>query len=87
MEAVETLTPEVGTRPACAAMGIPPATVYRHRSRRNEPPRVSRRRPSPRRALVSQERQEVLDVLHSEEYRDQAPREVYAALLDQGQYL
>lgn len=86
MEAVETLTPEVGTRPACAAMGIPPATVYRHRARRKEPP-VSRRRPSPRRALPSQERQEVLDVLHSEEYRDQAPREVYAALLDQGQYL
>jgi len=87
MEAVETLTPEVGTRPACAAMGIPPATVYRHRARRNGPLLALRRRPSPERALVSQERQEVLDVLHSEEFQDKAPQEVYAALLDRGQYL
>jgi putative transposase len=87
MEAVETLTPEVGTRPACAALGIAPATIYRHRARRNGPSPLPRRRPSPRRALVSQEHQEVLDVLHSEEFRDQAPQEVYAALLDQGRYL
>jgi putative transposase len=87
MEAVEVLTPEVGTQPACAAMGIPPATVYRHRAKRNGPSPLPRRRPSPGRALVSQERQEVLDVLHSEEFRDKAPQEVYAALLDQGRYL
>ena len=87
MEAVEVLTPEVGTRPACVAMGIPPATVYRHRARRNGPPPLPRRRPSPGRALVCPERQEVLDVLHSEEFMDQAPQEVYAALLDQGRYL
>jgi putative transposase len=87
MEAVEVLTPEVGTRPACAAMGIPPATVYRYRSRRIGPPPLPRRRPSPGRALVLQEGQEVLDILHSEEFRDKAPQEVYAALLDQGQYL
>jgi putative transposase len=87
MEAVETLTPEVGTRSACVAMGIPRATVYRHRTRRNEPSLLSRKRPSPGRALVSQERQEVLDVLHSEKFMDKAPQEVYAALLDQGRYL
>jgi putative transposase len=33
------------------------------------------------------ERQEVLEVLHSERFVDQAPREVFAALLDEGQYL
>jgi putative transposase len=87
MEAVEVLTPKVGTRPACVAMGIPSATVYRHRARRKGSPPSSRRRPSPGRALVSQERQEVLDVLHSEEFMDKAPQEVYAALLDQGRYL
>ena len=87
MEAVEVLTPEVGTRPACVAMGIPPATVYRHRARRNGPLPPSRRWLSPGRALASQERQEVLDVLHSEEFMDKAPQEVYAALLDQGRYL
>jgi putative transposase len=87
MEAIEVLTPEVGTRPACAAMGIPVATVYRHRARRNTPPPVPQKRPSPPRTLSSQERQEVLDVLHSERFVDQAPQEVYAALLDKGQYL
>jgi putative transposase len=87
MEAVEVLSPEVGTRPACAAIGIPSATVYRHRARRNGPPLAPRRRPSPSRALVAQERQEVLGVLHTEEFMDQAPQEVYAALLDQGRYL
>jgi putative transposase len=87
MEAVEVLSPEVGTRPACAAIGIPSATVYRHRVRRNGPPLAPRRHPSPSRALVAQERQEVLAVLHSEEFMDQAPQEVYAALLDQGRYL
>jgi len=87
MEAIEVLTPEVGTRPACAAMGVPPASVYRHRARRKGPPLFSRRRPSPGRALLYQERQEVLDILHSEEYMDKAPQEVYAALLDQGRYL
>jgi len=87
MEAVEVLTPEVGTRPACAAMGIPPATVYRHRDMRRSPQSTPRKRPSPARALADPERQQVLDVLHSPEFMDQAPQEVYAALLDQGQYL
>lgn len=87
MNAVEVLTPDVGTRPACAAMGIPSATIYRHRARRNGPPPAPRRPPSSHRALASQERQEVLDVLHSEEFMDKPPQEVYATLLDRGQYL
>jgi len=87
MEAVETLTPEVGTKPACAAVGVSRASVYRLRARRTTPPAVPERHPSPPRALKAQEEQQVLQVLRSEEYRDQAPREVYAALLDKGQYL
>ncbi len=87
MQAVEALTPEVGTRPACAAMGIPPATIYRHRARKNGPPLGCHRRPSPPRALGPQERQAILDVLHSEPFIDKAPQEVYAALLDQGRYV
>ena len=87
MEAVVVLSPEVGTRPACAAMGIPRATVYRFRAKRNTPPSESPQHPSPARALSPPERQEVLDPLHSERFVDQAPPEVYAALLDEGQYL
>lgn len=87
MAAVEVLTPEVGTKPACAAVGISRANVYRFRARRKRPPAERPKRPSPSRALKAEERQQVLDVLHSEKFVDKAPQEVYAALLDEGQYL
>jgi putative transposase len=38
-------------------------------------------------ALSSQERQAVVDELHSERFQDKAPLEVYATLLDEGRYL
>jgi putative transposase len=38
-------------------------------------------------ALTDDERRGVLDILHDERFVDQAPREVYAALLDEGRYL
>ena len=87
MEAVEVLAPEVGLQPACEAMGIPRSTVYRHRKKEKEPQPEPSQRPSPPRALSLEERQGVLDKLHSERFVDQAPQEVYAALLDEGQYL
>ena len=87
MEAVEVLTPEVGTKPACAAVGISRASVYRLRTRRKTPQAVPKKRPSPPRALKAEEQQQVLKVLHSEKFVDQAPQEVYAALLDEGQYV
>jgi putative transposase len=67
----------------CEALGEPRATWYR----RQKPP-VSQRvkRPSPRRLLLAEE-QEVLDTLNSEEFRDMAPAEVYATLLDLGRYV
>jgi putative transposase len=37
--------------------------------------------------LNAQERQEVLDVLHTDRFVDRAPAEVYASLLDEGTYL
>jgi putative transposase len=87
MEAVDVLTPEVGTKPAWFAIGIPRASVYRHRAQRHRPPSKPRSRPFPLRALNLQERQEVLNLLHSDRFVDQAPPEVYAALLDEGQYV
>jgi putative transposase len=87
MEAVEVLSPEVGIQPACAAMGIPRATIYRHRKKEEGPQPEPPKRPAPPRALSLKERQGVLDELHSERFVDQAPPEVYAALLDEGQYL
>jgi len=82
---VEELTPIVGTRPACRAVGASPATVYRHR----RPPasRPPRPRPTPARALSGDERETVLAELHSERFVDCSPAQVYATLLDEGQYL
>jgi putative transposase len=39
------------------------------------------------RSLTPEQRQEVLDVLHSERFVDKAPGEIVATLLDEGQYL
>jgi putative transposase len=44
-------------------------------------------RPTPPRALSPEERQTVLDTLHSERFVDKAPAEVYATLLDEKTYL
>jgi putative transposase len=82
---VEELTPIIGTRPACRALGAAPATIYRRR--RPPEPRSPRPRPAPARALSEPERQAVLAELHSERFVDSSPEEVYATLLDEGTYL
>ena len=41
----------------------------------------------PPRALSQAEKAEVRQILNSERFQDSAPREVYATLLDEGQYL
>jgi putative transposase len=84
-QTIEELTPIVGTRPACRALGAAPATIWRRRT--PPPPRPKRPRPAAARALSEHERQEVLDVLHSERFVDSSPAQVYATLLDQGRYL
>jgi putative transposase len=82
---VEELAPLIGTRPACRALGASPATIYRRR--RPAEPRPARPRPIPARALTGPERQQVLDVLHSERFVDVSPEETWATLLDEGSYL
>ncbi len=84
-QTVEELTPLVGTRPACRALGASPATIYR---RRHPPdPRPHKPRDPPPRALSPAERQAVLDELHGERFVDSSPAEVWATLLDEGRYL
>ena len=56
-ETVEELTPIIGTRPACQALGASVATVYRRR--RPPEPRPPRPRPTPERALSEAEREAV----------------------------
>jgi putative transposase len=82
------LTPLVGVKTACEAVGRPRATHYRHHRQSPPPPKPPRppRRQQPR-ALSEGERAAVLEVLHSEEHVDEAPATVYAKLLDRGVYL
>ena len=83
--AVEELTPIVGTRPACRALGAAPATIYR---RRNPPvPRRKRAKSPSARALSGEEREAVLEELHSERFIDCSPAQTWATLLDEGRYL
>ena len=84
-QAVEELTPLVGTYPACRALGAAPATIYRRR--RPPEPRPRKPRPKPPRALSAAEREAVREVLHSERFVDSSPAQVWATLLDEGRYL
>jgi putative transposase len=84
-QTVEELTPIIGTRPACRALGASPATIYRRR--RPSEPRPLRPRPTPARALSAAEREAVLAELHSDRFVDSSPAQVWASLLDEGRYL
>ena len=80
----ESLAREVGVRPACVALGVSRATLYRRRSASigHQQPR-----PTPARALSEAERKRVLETLSSHRFVDRAPAEVVATLLDEQTYL
>ena len=86
MDLVEDLTePGVSMVAACASLGVSRATLYRG-TQPGLPPTMRERVPSPRR-LSDEERQVILDVMHSQEFVDQPPMEVFAKLLSRGVYL
>ena len=72
---------------ACDALGVPRSTVYRARA--PQPAAAPRARPLPagRRALTADEKAAVRTTLNSPRFQDCAPREVYAALLEESSYL
>jgi transposase InsO family protein len=84
MKAAADLSHDVGRKPACEALGVPRATFYRHIH--GKPDKGNGTRPEPPLALTLSERQTVIGILHSERFQDKAPYEVYATLLDEGQY-
>ena len=87
MEAVETLGEQVGLQPACAALAVSRATHYRRGARQVEPQNDLCWRPPPPLKLAAQERQAVVDLLHSTRFVDASPHTIYATLLDEGRYL
>ncbi len=91
--AVTTLAVQSGVTTACSVLGVSRTGFYRHRPRAipratvvSVPGVSSSRRRHPR-ALAATEREQVLDTLHSPRFRDRAPAEVVATLLDEGRYL
>lgn len=86
MDLVEDIAdPAVSMVAACAVLGVSRATIYRTTSAPT-PPTVSERAPSPRR-LSDEERGAILDVMHSPEFADQPPTEVFPKLLSRGIYM
>ena len=84
MNAVADLAATLGIAEACQVLGVPRSRYYRSQ---HEPTARSSERPTPARALSSEEQLLVRDTLNSPRFQDCAPREVYATLLDEGTYL
>ena len=88
IQAVETLAPTLGIVTACESVGLPRGSYYRAQAPLTPIlPRPVRERLPSQRALTLTEKMTVRDVLNSERFQDQAPREVYATLLDEERYL
>ena len=82
---VADLVPLIGTEAACRAAGKAKATHYRA----NQPPKLGppAPRPTPANALSDTEVDALLELLRSDRFRDLAPAQVWAMLLDDDVYL
>lgn len=94
MNLLTELPPDVSVRTACELFGVSRATFYRLREQSTDQDLVSSATPSrphsppvPPRRLSDDERLTIIKTLHSEEFRDQPPRQVVGTLLSRGQYL
>ena len=85
MAAAEELSLQVGVRRACQDLSVPRSGVYRGRRRHLSPPSGRAVRSSSRR-LKDEEKSTVLAYLHEDRFQDCSPAQVYASLLDNGQY-
>ena len=86
-DAIDELTPILGTTAALVATGVERASWYR-RHRQSPPPQRPDRVATPQpRALTTVESKQIRALLESDEFVDEAPATVYAKLLDQGIYL
>lgn len=86
MEVAISLSSDVGVKPACESLGINRAGFYRERAKKHLKLIKPKVPPVSPRALNKNEREKVLNILHSERFVDQAPSAVYATLLDEGKY-
>ena len=80
---IRELAATIGVTLACVLVGISRATYYRSL----RAPKPSQRRRRNIRRLSKALRAEILAVLNSDRFMDQPPRQIWAALLDEGRYL
>ena len=84
MAIADTLAKDVGAKPACDGQTVARASYYRWKNQYKKPEKKYIRPPL---ALSSEEKEQVLDMLHDRQFIDMAPQEAYFALLDGGSYL
>jgi len=77
---------EIEALPACIALGVARATFYRYSGNLDGSQTRALDRQPPARSLSLVERETVLDLLTSERFADDAPRQIWATLLDEGKY-
>jgi putative transposase len=87
IQSAERLGETVGVSRSCRALDVPRASLYRSRRVVEAKQQPLAKPAAPPRALSQAEKAEVRQILNSERFQDSAPREVYATLLDEGQYL
>jgi putative transposase len=85
MSLIEQHRQQLGTLSLCQALKVPRASFYRQRGRKT-PTALAGIRKRPEHALSDMERQTVLATLHEPRFVDLAPVQVYARLLEEGQY-
>ncbi|KQC14314.1 MAG: integrase, partial [Desulfuromonas sp. SDB] len=81
---VNHLSDQIGTQVSCDVFGIPRSSYYYKPADRDDLPN---KRKLPDFAYSIQERNNILNVMNSAIYMDQTPYEIYAAQLDNGNYL
>lgn len=80
---------EAGARlaPACREVGLDPRTVQRWRSRGGGDDGRHGPKSEPSNKLSASERQQILDVANSPEFRDLSPKQIVPKLADKGKYV
>ena len=82
---MEELATSVPVTTACDALAFPRSTLYWNRQPASSGAAERSQAPSPR-GLTAAEKETVRSLLNSERFQDASPRQVYAALLDEGVY-
>lgn len=87
MQTVASYGGDIGVKLASETLGLSRASYYRNQAGGGAGEKSTLASQSCSRALSSEERKEILALMHSERFMDQAPREIYATLLDEGCYV